>query len=66
MARLAEQLGHLFAARALLTIAIADDPDRAELRQDLERLSQGRETAATGGKTFADVVELVREASPSN
>jgi tetratricopeptide (TPR) repeat protein len=45
MAHLAEQLGRRFEARAFLPLAISEDPDRAELRRDLERLSQ---TPATG------------------
>lgn len=40
MARLAEQLGRRFEARVFLTVAISDAPDRADLRQDLGRLSQ--------------------------
>jgi enediyne biosynthesis protein E4 len=35
LARLAEQLGHRFVARAFLTIAVSDDPARADLRQQL-------------------------------
>jgi tetratricopeptide (TPR) repeat protein len=40
MAHLAEQLGRRFEARAFLTLAISEDPDREDLRHDLERLSQ--------------------------
>ena len=35
MARLAGQLGREFEARAFLTIAIAEDPDRADLKSAL-------------------------------
>ena len=40
MARIAEQLGRRFEARVFLTLTIAADPDRADLRRDLERLSR--------------------------
>jgi enediyne biosynthesis protein E4 len=39
MARLAEQLGRPFEAEAFLTLAVAADPDRPDLRNDLARLS---------------------------
>jgi enediyne biosynthesis protein E4 len=38
MARLAEKLGRTFEARAFLTLAVGENPDRADLQQDLERL----------------------------
>lgn len=38
LARLAEQLGRRFEARAFLTIALSEDPARDDLRRDLERL----------------------------
>jgi tetratricopeptide (TPR) repeat protein len=38
-ARVAEQLGRRFEARAFLTIAIMEEPAREELQHDLERLS---------------------------
>jgi enediyne biosynthesis protein E4 len=40
MARLAERLGHRFEAILFLTAAIAEEPDRAELRADLHRLKE--------------------------
>ena len=43
MARLAEQLGRRFEARAFLTLAISEDPDRDDLRRDLQRLDSGPE-----------------------
>ncbi len=46
LARLAEQLGRRFEARAFLTIALSDDPARKDLRRDLERLSKKLATAA--------------------
>ncbi len=39
LALLAEQLGRRFEARVFLTMAISEDPDREDLRLDLERLS---------------------------
>ena len=35
MARLAEQLGRAFEARAFLTLAIAENPDREDLPREL-------------------------------
>ena len=46
MAHLAEQLGRRFEARGFLTVAIFDDPNRQDLRRDLERLSQRRADVA--------------------
>jgi hypothetical protein len=40
MARLAQRLGRDFEARGFLTVAVAADPDRPDLRHDLEQLSQ--------------------------
>jgi enediyne biosynthesis protein E4 len=40
MGRLAEQLGRPFEAEAFLTLAVATDPDRPDLRNDLARLSR--------------------------
>jgi tetratricopeptide (TPR) repeat protein len=39
MAHLAEQLGRRFEARVFLSIAISEDPGRADLRSDLKRLT---------------------------
>jgi enediyne biosynthesis protein E4 len=44
MAGLAEQLGRRFEARVFLTVAISEEPDRTELRQELLRLSQSPAT----------------------
>jgi tetratricopeptide (TPR) repeat protein len=44
MARLAEQLGRIIEARGFLTIALANDPNRDDLRRDLLRLNQSRTT----------------------
>ena len=39
MARLAEQLGQQFEAKAFLTLAVDSDPDQDDLRRDLDRLN---------------------------
>jgi hypothetical protein len=39
LAHLAEQLGRRFEARVFLSIAISEDPGRADLRSDLKRLT---------------------------
>ena len=63
LARVAEQLGRPFQARAFQTVAVAADPDRAELRADLDRLTRSdRErspAAMEPGRTLAQV--LARE-----
>jgi tetratricopeptide (TPR) repeat protein len=41
MARLAERLGHRFEAILFLTAAIAEQPDRADLRENVRRLMEG-------------------------
>jgi thioredoxin-like negative regulator of GroEL len=46
LARLAEQLGRRFEARAFLTIALSEDPARTDLRRNLERLSKKPAAAA--------------------
>jgi tetratricopeptide (TPR) repeat protein len=48
MARLAEQLGRRFEARAFLTVAISEEPHRRDLRQDLRRLNRILPTGAAG------------------
>jgi tetratricopeptide (TPR) repeat protein len=56
MARLAEQLGQRFEARAFLTLAVANDPNRDDLRRDLDRLNQRAETIEGPGRTLADLL----------
>jgi len=56
MARLAEQLGRRFEARAFLTVAVAVDPERDDLRRDLARLNQRTGTIDEPGRTLADVL----------
>ena len=54
MARLAEQLGRWFEARAFLTVAIAVDPARDDLRRDLARLWRPVPTTHEAAQTLAD------------
>jgi tetratricopeptide (TPR) repeat protein len=56
MAEIAEKLGRTFEARIFLTLATSEDPERADLRQKLRRLSQNSATTAEGGKTLAELV----------
>jgi enediyne biosynthesis protein E4 len=56
MAHLAEQLGRVFEARVFLTLAISEDPDRADLRHNLGRLSQSSATVARRGQTLAEAL----------
>jgi len=56
MARLAEQLGRRFEAKAFLTVAVAVNPDRTDLRSDLSRLDQRTDTIEVPGRTLADVL----------
>jgi tetratricopeptide (TPR) repeat protein len=58
MADLAEQLGRTFEARVFLTLAIAEHPDRPELRHDLTRLASSPTAVAHDGRTLAEVVGL--------
>ncbi len=66
LARIAEQLGRPFQARAFLTVAVAADPDRAERCAELDRLIRSdRErspAAIEPGRTLAQV--LARELDP--
>jgi tetratricopeptide (TPR) repeat protein len=56
MAHLAEKLGRVFEARALLTVAIAEDPDREDLRNELARLGRPPKRFAHGEQTLAEVI----------
>jgi enediyne biosynthesis protein E4 len=56
MARLAEQLGQRFEAKALLTLAVAVDPDRDDIRRDLAKLNQHLDTIEGPGRTVADLL----------
>ena len=63
MGRLAEQLGRPFEAEAFLTLAVAADPDRPDLRNDLARLSRSnrdwRRSLDAPGLTLARAVAAV-------
>jgi enediyne biosynthesis protein E4 len=61
MAKLAERLGRKFEARGFLTLAIADDPGREDLRRGLEQLSQGLATVAERGQSVPDVLAHKRD-----
>jgi tetratricopeptide (TPR) repeat protein len=57
MARLAEQLGREFEARAFLTVAISENPEREELRHELRRMSsQSSAPMAERRRTLTDVL----------
>lgn len=56
MARIAEQLGHRFEARAFLTIALASARDPAAIRRDLARFSQNTDTSTSSARTLAEVL----------
>jgi enediyne biosynthesis protein E4 len=56
MARLAEKLGRTFEARALLALAVAENPDQADLQQALERLIRSRSPGAPPADTLAQAV----------
>ncbi len=66
MARLAEQLGQWFEAKAFLIVAIAADPDRVDLRRDLARLRERSDTIVGSGHTLAQLIapELGNVPSP--
>jgi thioredoxin-like negative regulator of GroEL len=46
MAHLAEELGRMFEARVFLTLAISQEPEREDLRRNLQRLSRISTTVA--------------------
>ncbi len=60
MASIAESLGRPFEARAFMTVAVAADPDRADLRTELDQLqrSDRRQDAAADapGQSLADAL----------
>jgi tetratricopeptide (TPR) repeat protein len=58
MAGIAARLGREFEARVFLTVAIAVDPDRDDLRRDLDRLEQSTSNRGANrtGRSLADVV----------
>jgi predicted Zn-dependent protease len=56
MAGIAEKLGRTFEARIFLTLAIAEDPQRPELRRALARLNQMPAIVAQHGESLAQLV----------
>jgi thioredoxin-like negative regulator of GroEL len=54
MARLAERLGHRFEATVFLTAALADEPDRDDLREAKNRLEKAARDPDGAGKTLSD------------
>jgi tetratricopeptide (TPR) repeat protein len=66
MALLGEQLGRWFEARVFLTVALDEEPDRADLRSCLDRLSRRAENGAGPGRSLAEVLasELGAEGQP--
>jgi enediyne biosynthesis protein E4 len=63
MARLAEQLGCAFEARVFLTLELSEDPDREDIRHDLERLRPRPANVPARGQTLADLLAVDRENS---
>ena len=56
MASLAEKLGQRFEATAFVTLAVAVDPDRHDLRSGLDRLKARDDTLQGRGRTLADLL----------
>jgi tetratricopeptide (TPR) repeat protein len=56
LARLAERLGRPFEARAFLRVALASDPDRADIRDSLAALRPRESPDARPGRTLAEVL----------
>jgi enediyne biosynthesis protein E4 len=67
LARLARQLGHAFEARAFLTIAVAVNPNRGDLRDELLRKSGQSRPIDQSGHTLAEVLapEIADPPDPS-
>ncbi len=63
MARLAEQLGRWFEARAFLRLAVATRPNRDDIRAAQARLEHRTTTIGERGKTLADVIGPVLDAA---
>ncbi len=66
MASLAERLGHRFEAILYLTAAVAEDPDRADLRGHLHRL--GASCASRAGRTggYSTSSPRIESATPAD
>jgi tetratricopeptide (TPR) repeat protein len=66
MAHLAEQLGRVFEARVFLTLAISEDPDRDDLRRNLERLNPGPARITEHRQTLADLLAALGRRTPGS
>ncbi len=64
MAHLAQQLGRRFESRVFLTLAMAADPGRRDLRHDLERLNATQERSAIPQHTQT-LAEALRTSDPT-
>jgi hypothetical protein len=58
MATLAEQIGQIFEAKAFLTVAVENEPNRPELRGNLARLRKAGQTDVQAHRTVAECVGL--------
>jgi hypothetical protein len=56
MAEIAERLGRIFEAQVFLTLAIAEDRERVDLRQTLRRLLRTPVRHTNRGETLAQLV----------
>jgi enediyne biosynthesis protein E4 len=56
MAHLAMRLGRTFEARVFLTLAISEEPERIDLRQELARLAPSRDRVGGPGQSLAEVL----------
>ena len=56
MTRIAEQLGYFFEARAFATLAVATNPERADLQAMLDRIEQRQTAVAEPGQTLAQLL----------
>jgi enediyne biosynthesis protein E4 len=56
MAHLAEQLGQWFEAKAFLTLAVAVEPERADLRRDLARILRRNDAIVASWRTLAQLL----------
>ncbi len=63
MARLAEQLGHFFEAKAFWAVALAADPAREDLRAALARWGRPATPVVEPGQTLAEVLALELDAT---
>jgi len=63
MARLAEQLGHFFEAKAFWAVALAAEPAREDLRAALARWERRATPVTEPGQTLAEVLALELDAA---